>query len=345
MSRKMLFVTILTLTFFLGACQSVRVPITHMEAAKGSIPSNVKTIAIFPYEYDQNVLDPRWQYVKNRVPDTIAEKITKFGTYSIAQRTQIKKLMDEAMLSEGSVLNDEDMKRVTSKVSAQAAIFGKVTNINVTEEQVTRTYQPKAEVENDPDGLSEKPEPIQYPWKILRITVSVTSEMISINPKRKIITDTFTYTYNSEKDKKVVGGLFTVKNEEFYQNQASRIPSVDKIIDTFAAKSAMRFVKQISAHPRRFNIALKDADAPGMKTGMTFAKEGDYEGAISAFMKGTTAPERAAAAAAWFNIGVCYEALKNFEEAMNAYNNSNEKMTTEHAIKAVARIRKYHGMK
>ena len=337
--NKIALLLMLSACLFLGACQQIVVPIRHMAAAEGSIPSDVQKIAIFPYEYDETRLNPAFKGISNTIPDYVAQEITSYGTYGIAEREKLKQLMKEAIQGAGDIVTDpEKLKQVAQVAEAQALVVGKVNNIAVEELRNTKQLDIPS---RDPDYPN--PQIKEFPYLIRRITLNVHSEMLHVTTKQKIITTSFSRTYDSEKDQRVTGrrGLFgTRKDEAYYANQVGRVPAVDQIINELARECAQEFIKKISSYPVNYSVALEEGSGPDMKQGLDWAKNKQYETAIQQFTKATGNPE--IAAVAWFNIGTCYEAMQKYPEAMNAYQQCNNIKHFPKAVEGIARIRRHH---
>jgi len=325
----------LMLCIFFVACQSLQVPIKHMAAAEGNIPGDVQRIAILPYDYNESA-DPTYGYLKDSIADKVANEITSYGTYSVAERARLNELMQEAMASAGAVLTPEKMNQIGKVTDSQAIVVGRINVVSIQDQHTSRSVEVPA------DDPYAPPMRRNFPYIIRSVTLNVTSEMLHVGTKQKIITDSFRETYNSEKDKDVIGGFFTIKDEEFYASQPGRVPAIDDILTRMASAAAHQFIKKISAHPHYFNIALKEDSHPSITTGMEWAKNGNYERAAEAFKEATNNPK--SAAVAWFNIGVCYESIGRYSEAKNAYESSLRAGSSPEAMDGVSRLRKYQGL-
>lgn len=325
------------LALLLVTCQTVQVPVTHIRASENSIPSGVRQIAILPYEYGET-LNPVFNYVRDRIPDQVAAKITSWGTYTVVERQRLQTLMKEGMLQNASILSDEEMERVGKIAEAQAIVVGKINNIMVEEQTIKKQFEV---AQKDPDA-STSTQIVEYDYLIRRVTVGITSEMLHIADKKKIVTDSYNYTYDSEKDPQVVRphGFLTIYDASYYETQPQRVPAASNIIDNIAQECADSFLRKISAHPVNFNISLKSGSSPGMEQGLEWAKQGQYQSAIGEFQKATDDPKESADA--WYNVGVCYEMLKNYSEAVKAYDKSNTIAPSSEAKEGIARIRKYN---
>lgn len=332
---------LLALPLLLLACQSVQVDITHMRAAENSIPGDVRQIAILPYEYGDE-LNPQFGYVKDRVPDEVAAKITGWGTYGVVERQKLQTLVKEGMIQKGSILDEEDIEEVGRIAEAQAIVLGKVNTVQIEDRLTKKQVEMESNAPKDPDVPPPPPQIIECDYRILRVTVGITSEMLHVTDKKKIVTDSYSYTYDSERDPAVVNphGIFTSKDASFYQNQVGRVPSVSSIVDQIAQNCAEQFLRKISAHPVNYRIALKSGSSAAMEQGLEWAKQRQYQSAVNEFMKATSDPDDKAAA--WYNIGVCYEALKNLQEALKAYGQSDAIAPSGDAKQGIARIRQYY---
>lgn len=322
-------VLLLVCLVFLAACQTVQVPIKHMASAERSIPADVKRIALFPYTYE-NHLNPSHSYLKDKLPDQVAHEITSYGTYGIAERAYIQTLMKEAMVSAGAIIDQDKMNEIAQIATSEALVVGKINTISVEDREIVREVR-----------LPGDPENRMYPYLVRKVTLGVTSEMLHVTTKDKIVTDNFNETYDSEKDPRVVQtGLFTVKDAAYYEGQRARVPAIDEIINDLAEKAAKQFLQKISAHPVHFKISLQKGDAPGMKQGLDWAQNSQYSNAIQEFQKATSDPKEGHLA--WFNIGVCQEAMGNYSGAMQAYEKSNQISHNSPSVESIARIRRYH---
>lgn len=303
-----------------------------MAAAERSIPGDVKKIAVFPYTYEPH-LNPSWSYLKDKLPDKVAHEITAYQTYGIAERAYIQNLMKEAMISAGAIIDQDKMNEIAQIATSEALVVGKVNTISVEDREIVREVTVATQDPNDPGKR-------MYPYLVRKVTLGVTSEMLHVTTKDKIVTDNFNETYNSESDPQVVQtGLFTVKDSAYYEGQRARVPAIDEIINSLAEKAAKQFIQKISAHPVHFKISLQKGDAPGMQQGMDWAQNAQYANAIQEFQKATSNPVESSQA--WFNIGVCQEAMGNYSAAIQAYEKSNQAKHNTQAVESIARIRRY----
>ncbi len=319
----------MALCILILACQSVKVPIQHMQAAQQKIPDDVQTIAIFPYEGN---IEPEWMSLKETIPDQVSNEITSYGTYRVVERANVQSLVREAILSKGTIMEPSDLEEAGRVAQAQAIVVGKVNSVNVQEQMLQKqvqvpTYDPRM-----------PPQMRFFPYKVLRVTLSVTSYMLHVRDKTQIVTDTFNHTYDSERDPDVGRKLFE-DDASFYQSQPARIPSVAQVLSKLAQRCANQFIQKISAHPVKFSVDLMSGGTPAMEAGIQWAENGQYSRAADEFMKATNDPEEGYAA--WYNLGVCYEAEKRYSDALQAYERSNQMKRTSEAIESIARIQKY----
>ena len=320
------------------ACQSVQVPIRHMRSAKGSIPQDVKAIAILPFIYQAPQTGEKdWSSLQSEIPDQISAKITSWGTYTVVERAKIKNLMKEKMIQMGPTLDEDASAKVAKLASAQALVHGKILNVNVTETRTTK--QIRIEAPQDPDLGPQEAQIREYPYLIRRVTLSVSSEMLHVDGKTKILTDTFNQTYDSERDPKVTKTSFLRgKDEEYYRTQVQRVPAVDQIVKNLVRRCVKGFLSKISAHPEDYIVQLKTGS--GLDTGLDWAKRKQYDTAIQEFSKYTNSQD--SSAEAWFNIAVCREALGQNKEAIEAYRKSDSIKPSPKAKDGIARIRSYY---
>lgn len=338
----------LTLSIFLAACQSIMVPITHMAASERSIPSDVRSIAILPYEYKAS--NPKYKYLQDSMPDQIADAIIRYGTYQVVDRDHLETLITESQINASDGMDDEEMEQVCKIANAQAIVVGKINNVSVEEHRESREVYVTSPNPNMP------PIPKRFPYIVRRVTVDITSEMLHVATKHRIVTDRFRSTYDSEKDENVVGGsgvraLNNVLNalaggagtsgdEEYYESQPSRVPAIDAIINNLIEEASRNFIDKISAHPHSFSVSLQDGSHPAIKTGIEWVKNNNYNRAAEAFRGATNDPDEAGIA--WYNIGVCYEALGRNMEAKDAYENSLKYGPNSDAMAAISRLQKYN---
>ena len=338
----------LTFSIFLAACQSIMVPITHMAAAERSIPSDVRSIAILSYEY--NASNPKYKFLQHSMPDQIADAIIKYGTYNVVDRDHLETLITEAQINASDDMDEEEMEKVCKIANAQAIVVGKINNVSVEEHTEQREVYVTAPNPNMP------PIPKRFPYLVRRVTLDITSEMLHIGTKRRIVTDRFRSTYDSEKDEDVVGGsgmraLNNVLNalaggagtsgdEEFYESQPSRVPAISSILTNLIEEASRNFIDKISAHPHSFTVSLQEGSHPAIKTGIEWAKNNNYNRAAEAFRGAINDPDEAGKA--WYNIGVCYEALGRNAEARDAYEKALKSGPNSDAMKAISRLQNYN---
>lgn len=335
---KKYWLLLLALPLLLTACQAVRVPISHTESAQRSIPAEVKQIAILPYEYPPN-LPPDFNYVKDLIASQMKDRINQMGSYKILERDQLAKLVKEDILSRGTNLSSEEIHEIGNVSGADAIVVGKIDNLAVTDRLEQKALQ-ITHPQKDPDMPPPPPQTVYYDYRVLNVSMAVTSEMLHVKDKSKIATQSFTDNYNSEADKAVVepNGIFTDRNSpDYYAGQPGRVPATSAVIERSAQKCAHQFFEQISAHKRDYMIDLMTGSSEAMDHGLDWAKKGQYQDAIREFQNAAATPDDKTPA--MYNTAVCYEALGNYSEAINFYNQCSH---LSEAKSGIARIRKYH---
>ena len=341
----------LTIAIFLASCSStIKVSVMHVAPAQQSIPADVKSIAILPYEY--NASNPQYKFLQNSMPDQIADAIIRYGTYQVVDRDHIKTLITEAQINASDDMDEETMEQVCRIANAQAIVVGKINNVSIEENMTQKEIFVPGPAPNMP------PIPKTFPYLVRRVTVDITSEMLHIGTKHKIVTNKFRKTYDSERDENVIGnttvrvlralsnslnalngGPGTIGDEEFYQSQPSKVPAVSSILTSFIEEASRNFIHKISAHPVFYSVNVYKGSHPAMKTGIEWVKHDNYSRAIESFREATNDPDEAGIA--WYNMGVCYECLKRNKEAEDAYNKALKYELISDAMDGISRLQRY----
>lgn len=332
---------LLILPILLGACVTY-VPITHMAPSKAKIPENVQRIGILAYEYDPSTADPRWQYTKDSVPDEIASKITSWNTYEVVEREKLQSLMKEKMMQQTTIIDESAAREIGKFANAQALLMGRINRVQVVEQEQRKKFTPTS---NDPDF---RPQPVIYVHKTLQVTLDVTSNFVAVDDGRKFVTDKFSRTYNSDRDPKVNRrglGLFDDSSPEaqanYYRNQPSRVPATEEVITNLIHQCVQQVIQKISGYPVKHEVPLMNSGDVDMSSGMDWVAKGNYEEAIASFMAATSKGGDIGFAA-WYNAGVCNEALHNYPQAQEAYEKSLEQRNSDEAREALTRLKRYY---
>jgi hypothetical protein len=135
-----------------------------------------------------------------------------------------------------------------------------------------------------------------------QITVGFTSEIIKVDNKQKILVNSFKQSYDSKINEK----------------DSQSVRSIHEILMNFAEQAATEFTAKISNHNQNYEVNLYENDQPDIIKGLLWTNTNLYEQAIESFEKAI--PALSDASIAYYNIGVCYEALNKEQEALKAYN-------------------------
>jgi tetratricopeptide (TPR) repeat protein len=264
-----------------GCAPSVKVPVTR--PAEINL-AGVKRIAVG--QIDGNV--------GNELSDMLTQELFNSGRYEVLDRQYTNRIMAEHSLNLSGAVNESTAARVGQLLGASALIVG---NSNARYELT----KDKSEGYRDKEGRLI----IQH-HKAGHAVVDTTLQVLDLATGRVLAVKRFT---EEEWD------------ETWENNKWPPDPDRDLIIGQALAATSGRFMKIIAPYTEYVHVKFENSDIAESKTGIEFAKAGQWNEARRHFRLAVEqAPNDAAA---WYNLGLAYQYTAMFDEAVSAFNKSN----------------------
>jgi len=230
----------------------------------------------------------------NVLSDSITQKLFESGHYEVLDRQNINRIMSEHSLNISGAVDESSAASLGKLVGASALIFG---NSNAQYRQQTET----SDTYRDKNGRYYK-----YYYKEGEARVNTMLKVVDLQTGKIIAVKNFTENASD-------------RTQE--TNQWPPDPDRNYLISKAVNNTSERFMKLIAPYTEYVRVEFENCDVPESKTGIEYAKIGQWNEALSQFKSATERQPNDAAA--WFNLGLGYEYNYRFDEAIDALKKSN----------------------
>lgn len=300
------------------------IEVCYSRPAQYPIPETVRTIAVMPFS-GQDVEGKRWgEVASDKLAVSLQEASRKFSRYQLVDRRRLKEMLDERDMQIAMGGNPEAVNKAGKLVNAQAILYG---NIRVTPREERSTRQQM-------DRFSQTMRTVEY----VRRTCSVSMSFTMNDPMngKMLATGEFTRNYDSAKKSGGFSEMFGIGGDD-----ASKLPSVEQVVNDLIDEGVQQFVATISPHEVRFTERLEKGKNKLVATGNKLALAGDSQGALELYEQALAATPNDDGAA--FNAGLMHEQLKNTDQALKMYKQAISLKDKPKYIQASQRLRKEVG--
>ena len=298
-NKKRLFFTLVLIGMLvlLSNCGGGFIRVKMLEPAQIFLP-NVKTIAIsdftstLGYRYNE---DPALAF-----SNTLTQVLINNGFYKVIERGQLNQIMAEQQLSI-SGLTQEGSQKIGKLLGVDAIITGVISDYT--------THDTGDWINVKRWNSKEKKYYYIKMYKVIRkARVEVTFKIIDITTGQILVSK----TYSREKVAKA--------------QKTTRIAAVNMLPLPKGMLSALRkeittnFVNQIAPHTVYRNERLIKGKDSRFKSAIKFAQGSLWDNAIPIFTDLTKSPNPKDLKAANYDLSVCYEALSDYDKALQYIN-------------------------
>jgi tetratricopeptide (TPR) repeat protein len=298
---------------FIGCGEKTEITFTYDRPAQYDIPPKVRRIAIVEFGGKEGT-EKKWGEIASDVLSSALDEYNKkFHRYQLVDRKRSAAIMDERDF-QMSVVDTDSAVKFGKIAKVDAMIYG---TVYVTQsEKVEETKIPI------PSGYSVRFETVKSTRYLS--TAAITFTMDDVQTSKTICAVTVTRKYDS-KDKE--------DKDEHKKDKGHLAAITQRLIE----QCVEEFLQKISPHEETVTIRLEKGKSKAVKNGNNFAKEGEYNDAITMYKAGLS--EKPDDYGAMFNIGVCHEALGELTEAHKWYDKALKYKADTKFIRARRRVR------
>lgn len=301
--------------------------LSYDRPARHEISPAVKKIAISEFDNTRRN-DGDWGAVtSDKVLTQLGAACKQYGRYQLFDRSKLGAIMAERDLKLANVTSEAEMRKLGQQADVDAVVFGKVT-ASWRDDQLVKTkydYNLKTNV------------PVHYTKRSVQVIVNIT--MTDVAGARTIHTLPFTESWDSEKDP--IPGQKVSSWDKFAKamddSGARDLPSPDIIINYMLDKAVSQFVADVSPHRVEVVEKLDGGKAKCVEQGNALAASGDTAGAIKLYEQGLA--EQPADPGVCFNLGLAYEAKRDFAKSEEFYRKAISLKSNEKYVRCLARVR------
>jgi tetratricopeptide (TPR) repeat protein len=315
--RWTLLLCLAILTLPLIGCKDKRtIAIRYERPAQYQIPQSVHKVAIVEFGATGRT-EKKWgELAADDLASAMDALNQRYRRYVLIDRKRVAALMEERDF-QMSVSSTDSAVRFGEVAQVDAMIYGTVSCIH--EDSHVRYEQYDYNLKRN---VTRK--------RLRRIaTVAVNFTMDDVHTHRTLCSFQTSWTYDSEEAlstwDKMSGGT------------DSKIPSASQIITRLIDKSIQQFVAKISPHQVTVKVQLDKGKSDYVEDGNEFAFAGEYRDAIAMYQQGLV--EKPEDAWAYYNMGVCYEAMGELQKAEECYDRALGFKTEKEFIQARRRVR------
>lgn len=246
--------------------------------------------------------------------DSITQKLFQSGRYEVLDRENINRIMREHNLNLSGAVDASTAASIGNLVGASALIFGS------SDAQFRQTTERQKYHNKKGKG---------------HYYVYTKNAEARVNTMLKVV-DLET------------GKILAVKN--FTEEETDRLsernqwpPDPDRrpLIDSAINKTSESFMKMIAPYTDYVHVEFENSDSSESKTGIEFAKSGQWDEALNQFQRATDKYPKDAAA--WYNLGLAHEYNYQFDEAIEALNRSNALKPSQKCIEEIGNCKILRG--
>ncbi len=242
----------------------------------------------------------------NTLSDLITQRLFESGYFEILDRQNLDRMMREHKLNISGVVDENTAVSMGKLLGASALIFGDCNTHYRRRTKISKPYKEK------------KGGTYKYYYKYGDASVSTMLKVVDLQTGRILAVKNFMEKSSAETSEK---------------NQWPEDPDRGSLIGKAINSTADRFMKMIAPYTEYVKVEFENPDIPESKTGINFAKAGQWDEALLQFKQATES--RPDDAGAWFNLGLAYEYTYRFDQAIEALNRSNALKPSNTCIKEI----------
>ncbi len=336
--------------FFLLAGCSQKTAIQFTKPAEIDV-GGIKRIAIMDFRGPENS--------GSNAAAVFASKLFETGFYTIVERSELQKILEEHALSLSGVVDPETAVQAGNVLGVQGVIVGDVISYRCEDrrgrEQETRQVW-TGEYEKDRNGndvyeknlFGKKVKKKKYKDEIVNVevltreaNVSLGFRLIEVETGQVIASREASHSYQ----KKLKGGESSPLSDEvvgqilsnlFKKEGGDKLPPKDEILIDLGLRCINDFVRALAPHQETAYAEFAGGGGEVDK-GTLFAKNGLWDKAQQVWQQ--VVEKDPGNHAAWYNLGLALEAQGAYLEAQEAYDRAVSLNSKKLYIKGLKRIR------
>jgi len=270
-------------------------------------------------------------YPGSRVSDQLVARLVQNGYYTVIERSQLEKVLNEQSLALSGLVDESRAAEVGHMIGAQAMIAASG-GYSVKDVGEWQTY---TKTVKDKKGKKKKVKKKRYEYS-RRVSLQLTFRIIDVESGRLIVSKT-NRAANFNK-----GGWIESK----YQSRgatkkaaADGLPDWMPIVDELVGQVLDKTVKQIAPHTVTEKRIVEKGDSKRMESALEYCKRDMWDDAYKIWADVLKShPSKKDRIAAVYNIGLYYEVFGRLDQADQYYKKSFELSGDSKYLDARARV-------
>ncbi len=270
----------------------------------------------------QDKLDPVSAYPGSDVSDMFVAKLVNNKFYTVIEREEISKILEEQALSLSGVIDETAAAEIGKLLGAEGLVMGSGT-YSVTDKGEWETYKEK-KVEKKRFRISRNVD-VKLILKIVNVTTG------------SIVASTTNTLSNGRNNRVPSNASATGKDEA---EALKNVPDWRPIVDDLVNKILNQTIQQIAPHYVTESRDIEEGESSVMEAAVEYAKRGLWEDARDLFEAVLEDPksEKDDRIAATYNLGLYYEIGGQLDEAEEYFDKSFKMSGDSKFLDARARI-------
>ena len=301
--------------FFAGCAPTLRVPV--MRPAEINL-KGINKIALGEIEGNAG----------QAVSELLSEQLFSSGKFDILDRSNLERIMKEHNLNMSGIIDEKTAATMGKFVGASVMVFGRATGKYELTSKRGKPWKDKegyTHVAHRKKGVAK----VSASLKVVGLTTGKVLAMKNISR--------------------------TAEDSTSADNEWPEDPDRDTIMSTAMRSVATTFFKMISPHVEHVRVKFATPTTPEGKTGLEYAKQGQWGMAVENFEKAANilqSPAKKSGSAlssyfekpsedamnAYYNLGLAYSFNNEFVEAKRALNKANQIAPCEQCVQQLITI-------
>ncbi len=298
------------LVFAVVSCGPVFVMIRRTEKPRLEIPA-IKRVAVVDFA------DPNNRVQGSAVGNVLVSKLAEQGYYDMMEREKINSVMAEHKFNLTGAVDPNTVKQLGGLLGVDAIITGEILAYKV---ETSKRIE-KVERKEGTGRYEEVEKTNPFTKKKYKVKEEIMKTVL-VDEERTTKSGTVSINYrliDIESGKVVASKSQSASYNKWFKDN---VPGDDQILSGLLNQVTDAFVGDISPHYVNVAKRLMKSKADPNGIGSKYAKAGDWQRAAEIW-------ERAVASMSgdpglWHNIGVAYEAMGNYDKALEVYRKASD---------------------
>lgn len=313
--RSVWTVLVLGLLSMAGCGPERTVDFHYFRQASYEISPQIKRIAVAQFTTNGNATEALGDVASDRTASALDRENQKYNRYQIVDRKRLKQIMDERDLRI-AISDPAAATKVGKLADVDGMIYGSVT-ASVRDEHLTREVI---------DPLRQGMKTVSYVRRYCLVTIHFTFD--NINTGTSMASVTCKREYDSDKEGK--GGI-----GKAFGMGGDKAQPADAVMDRLVDQCVTEFIAKVIPHDEQ--VSEKLASGGGLERGNKMAAEKEYKDALEIYLAAIERDRKDGGA--YFNAGLMYEALGDFQNAEKMYGKAYSLKDDQRYLAARKRVR------